>query len=356
MPPSAPNNRLSNPTIKDVAHAAGVSPMTASRALSGRAPVSAERRRAVERVAKMLGYRPNAIVQSVMSEMRRRKSSAFAGTLAFLNSSETEDSWRRFPYNREFLDGVRERAAQKGYVLDEIWIGQPGWTAARTGRVLAARGIRAFLVVPGSRAHHFDFPLGDFSMVSVGGLEFEFPVHRVLPDYARNYAACYRELRALGYRRIGMFAPECELLVSGEGALGGFLGAQWRDASGDAVPPGYFAGHWDGARTAFEEWFLRHRPDAVIGAFNQLSLWLRKLGARVPGDVGLAHPGLADDVDGWSGIDPCRGLQGAHAVDLLIGQVLHGETGLTSHPKCVSIAGRWVAGKTTRKIKANTQP
>jgi DNA-binding LacI/PurR family transcriptional regulator len=46
-------------TAADVARLAGVSPMTVSRVLRGRGPVSDETRAAVLRAAAMLDYRPN---------------------------------------------------------------------------------------------------------------------------------------------------------------------------------------------------------------------------------------------------------------------------------------------------------
>ena len=48
------------PTIKDVAAHAGVSVMTASRAINGKALVSAGAREAVAQEVKALGYVPNA--------------------------------------------------------------------------------------------------------------------------------------------------------------------------------------------------------------------------------------------------------------------------------------------------------
>src|SRR5690242_11190277 len=56
-----------NPTLRDVADAAGVHPATASRALNAntRALVNAETARRVLRVAEQLGYRPNPIARSL---------------------------------------------------------------------------------------------------------------------------------------------------------------------------------------------------------------------------------------------------------------------------------------------------
>jgi LacI family transcriptional regulator len=54
-------------TIEDVAAASGVSPTTVSHVFSGHRPVSDETRRMVREVANSLGYRPNAVAQSLRS-------------------------------------------------------------------------------------------------------------------------------------------------------------------------------------------------------------------------------------------------------------------------------------------------
>ena len=57
--------RGSNPTVADVARAAGVSKSTASRVLGGYGPVGAAARGAVEKAASELGYRPNGFARGM---------------------------------------------------------------------------------------------------------------------------------------------------------------------------------------------------------------------------------------------------------------------------------------------------
>lgn len=336
-------------TLRDVAAAAGVSPMTASRVLSGKARVSGAKSQAVREAAERLGYQVNTMVRSVMSEMRRRQSASFAGVLAFLNTSQDKDSWKALPYNRVYLDGARARAEASGFALDEIWIHQPGWTPHRTEEVLKARGIHGFLVPPGSAEDQFRFPLDDFAMASFGGLAFHLPIHQVLPDYFHNYSLCYEELWSLGYRRIGIFIPEYDLRVSGDEVLGGYLTAQWRRPKKNHVPVGTGAINWQVAGKAFNEWVLRHRPDAIIADYNEVPAWLSTIGIKVPEHLGLAHPSLALDVEDWSGVDMRCSLQAAQAVDLVVAQLLCNESGLPADPKTVVLSGQWFPRKTTRR-------
>lgn len=337
-----------NVSLKDVAALAGVSAMTASRVLANRANVSTARAEAVRSAAAKLGYLPNPMIQRVMSELRRGHSSALSGIIAFLNSSLGETDWRTLPYLRPYLDGARARAESTGFAFDEIWINQPGWSPARTRSVLLARGIHGFLVVPGSDPTQFKFDLSSFAIASFGGLAFDLPVHQVLPDAFHNTATCVRELTALGYRRVGLFIPEYERAVSGDEALGGYLSAQWQLPPANRVAVGAGARNWQVAEDAFKRWVVDQRPDVVIAAYNQADRWLADLGLSIPDHIGLVHPGLAEDVEGWSGIDADLASQGAQAVDLLTAQIFRNEHGLPAQPKRLTIRGRWVPGRTTR--------
>ena len=60
-----PMTNAERPTIKDVARKAGVSLGTASRALNGERSVSEAMRAKVERAIRELGYRPDAVAQSM---------------------------------------------------------------------------------------------------------------------------------------------------------------------------------------------------------------------------------------------------------------------------------------------------
>jgi len=70
MDKSAP--RKKPPTIKEVAARAGVSVMTASRAVNGKALVSAKARRAVDQAVIDLGYVPNASARALAGSADRR--------------------------------------------------------------------------------------------------------------------------------------------------------------------------------------------------------------------------------------------------------------------------------------------
>jgi len=341
-----------NPTIRDVALEAAVSPMTASRVLSGQAKVSESKRQAVLAAAGKLGYQVNPIVRSVMSEMRRRKANQFAGTIAFLNTSNQESAWREHEYNRAYLEGARERADQSGFALDEIWIGQSDWPPLRTLKVLQTRRIRGFLIPPGGTEAQMEFSFAEFAVAAFGSLPFKLLVNQVMPDYFYNSATCYEHLWASGYRRIGLFSPDYDMSACEYQNVGGFLSAQWKRPRKWHVPVGSGAVNWQAAEGAFLKWFQQHRPDAIIVSYDQVPRWLEKIEVSIPRDIGLAHPLLSHNTAGWSGVDLRSRLQGEQAIDLLTAQILRNETGLPREPKRLVIPGVWVEGNTTQLVQA----
>jgi len=64
----------------------------------------------------------------------------------------------------------------------------------------------------------------------------------------------------------------------------------------------------DGA--TFSAWYRRHKPDVVIGHFDECLGWLRKLRRRVPGDVGFFNLNWVARVRPLCGIDPRLDEQG----------------------------------------------
>ena len=89
------------PTLYDVAERAGVSKSLASLALQGSPKVAPASREAILAAADELGYRPNRTASSLV---RQRTSTIGVHILDLHN-----------PVFAEILDGVQERARQRGY-------------------------------------------------------------------------------------------------------------------------------------------------------------------------------------------------------------------------------------------------
>ncbi len=90
-------------TIKDVAHAAGVSTQTVSRVMNKFSYVSEETRQRVEEVVEQLGYRPSTLARSLIQQRSYTLGVVTFG-LKYIGPSRT-------------LNGVADKADELGYML-----------------------------------------------------------------------------------------------------------------------------------------------------------------------------------------------------------------------------------------------
>jgi DNA-binding LacI/PurR family transcriptional regulator len=94
-------SKARHPTIVDVARRAGVSKSLVSLVMRGAPNVSEEKREAVTRAAREIGYRPNAVARSLV----RRRSFVIGVMVSDLHN----------PYFTEVIDGIEAAARTFGY-------------------------------------------------------------------------------------------------------------------------------------------------------------------------------------------------------------------------------------------------
>jgi LacI family gluconate utilization system Gnt-I transcriptional repressor len=109
------------PTLKDVAAAAGVSPMTASRVMRGEPSVAETARKAVQAAVERLGYIPNQVAGS----LRSKRSGIIAVIVPTLTGSVFAETVR----------GITETLGPLDY---QIMIGESSYDLAREEKVTAA--------------------------------------------------------------------------------------------------------------------------------------------------------------------------------------------------------------------------
>lgn len=93
-------------TIRDVAKAAGVSVTTVSRALNGYPDVNEKTRLKIKKLAEEMGYRPNALAQSLVL----KKSRTIGVIISEMNRRNAKDS-----FAFEVLCGINDRASELNY-------------------------------------------------------------------------------------------------------------------------------------------------------------------------------------------------------------------------------------------------
>ena len=289
-------------SIKDIAKSAGVSHSTVSRALSNSPLIPASTRRRIERLARKMGYTPNAIARGLVT----RRTKTIGVIVTFIDD----------PFVAEVVRGIEEMAADSGY---RVILGTSHNDPAR--EVSLVRALREWsvegVIVASSRVGALYQPLlteigapivlinnqnrtrplhpraGDgeihsvvFDDVQGGELATHYMIsqgHRVIAylggpsDYAEN------RKRLTGYRRALASAKipyDPAIVCSGSGRV-------------------------DSGSLAKSLVALRARPTAIfcyndMAAIGSLSA-LKQAGLRVPGDLSIVG---FDDIPFASYVDP----------------------------------------------------
>lgn len=334
----------------------GVSKTTVVLALRNDPSISAETRIRVQQEARRLGYRRNPLVSALMAQVSQGRLGKEKGeVLAFLTAEPTEDGWMKWMHpGHGLVADLRRYAAQLGFRMDHFWLGPRGSQARRTAEILRARGVRgSILLVLPKDTPSLDLDWEHHPIVAHGHNFQGKPVHMACDDHFEGMKTCYRELRKLGYRRIGLALHPINEVHTRHRWPGAF-----------ATCPQLFGGktlsfrpkkkwlHDDDVRKPFLAWFDRMKPDAIIGtAPNPALTWLGQIGLRAGRDYGYARLDIPTEQLGQiAGIRENHKAIAAALVDLLIEQLNANHYGLPEVPKLVEIEGGWVSGASVRSM------
>jgi LacI family transcriptional regulator len=100
----------------------------------------------------------------------------------------------------------------------------------------------------------------------------------------------------------------------------------------------------------FQKWMHRHQPDALISFDTYVPGWLKRMGLRVPQDIGFVVHDWTPKMQGYAGIDQRRDHIAAAAVDLIVTQLSQHERGVPDVPRHIMIPSEWVEGPSVRGL------
>jgi LacI family transcriptional regulator len=332
-------------TVRQLALRLKVSHTTVSRALHNDPRISLPVREQVKRLAKELGYRPDPLLSALSSYRLSKRQTPIRAELAWINCWPEPDKLRTFKEFDLYWRGASKEAELAGYRLEPFNCPQqipPG----RLATILHARNIRGLLLTPswaGINPDWADFPWQDFSAVRFG-YSLEHPaVHVVTTDQLLAGMMAFENIWNLGYRRIAMVtARRAGTRVVHFSA--GYLFGQLKVAPKFLIVP-YLGGEVDSEQEErrFATWLKKAKPDAILTDRRNMPELLARCGLRVPRDIGLAALSVLDG-QASAGIDQHSEEVGAAAVQMLISQINHHQTGIPKVPRELLIAGCWVNG------------
>lgn len=332
-------------SLSSVAHAAGVSLSTASRALRHDPQIAAATRLRVQQVAREVAYASNPYVSVLMSRLRQSRPAPYRATIAWLDRLPVR-AWREDPVQREFFLGAHKRAAELGFQLDRVPC-RPGIDPARLREILRCRGIDAVLCSAdrlGSSYREFPLDVSGLAIATVGCRFTGTDLHFSTNDQFATARLGHRRLRALGYRRVGFVTTRALEEQVDYRFSGGFGAVHAAERDGEPVPI-FFADEQSDAE--LNGWLDRFGPEAVLTThLADVAERIRRSGRRIPRDVAFAMLDVERNDGGLAGVCQEHERVGAGAVDLVVSQINRGEFGVPAHAQGMLVEGLWMDGPT----------
>lgn len=343
MPSPLPTRRI---TLRDVAARAGCHFTTVSLALRSRPGIPETTRVRIRQLADELGYRPDPLLASLASYRHESRTPQFRATLAWITNFPTRTGWRQTELYHDYYRGARERAHELGFELQDFWLRDGRMTPDRATQILTARGIDGLILAPQpGPADAVALEWRRFSTVVIGPSVASPALHMVSPNQYRSMKLVIDQLKARGYRRIGLVMLEASDVRVEHNWLAGYLVMQRVFVPRDRLPA-LLLPAWDEQR--FAVWLRRNRPDVIVTKCSEVAVALPRLGSRVPEDVGTAFLSAAKSSGELAGLDERPLEVGAAAVDFLLTLLRHSERGIPDHPRRLLIEGEWVEGASVR--------
>jgi DNA-binding LacI/PurR family transcriptional regulator len=339
-------------TQQDIARKAGVHRATVSMAIKGHPNIPVKTRERILAIAASLGYEPDPMLSALAAYRNRRRPATFHGTLAWLINSAYGFDWRDRtlrPHFSDYYEGASRQAGNYGFKIEIFDFNAPGMTPTRMASILAARGIQGILLCPQPRPEtNLEFLWKDFAAVTFGYSLATPRLHTVGATQYRAMRLTVRQIRRLGYRRIGLALDGDHDLRTDHNYLAGYLVEEHlAGARRSATIPILSSPYPD--HGAVVRWLKAHRPDAIVTGNYHFHDLLRSFGTRVPEEIGVACPLLPSADTELAGVVENSQEIGTVAVNFLIGMIHRQERGVPDNPQRIHVEGRWLEGKTLQQ-------
>ncbi len=340
-------------TLRDIAKVAGVHFTTVGLALRNDPRVMPATATKVHAAAKQLGYTHDAML-SALSAYRHRNSRRFAGVIGYIVTYPPEMLQTNVT-ERMVRETASERALSLNFQLEAFQINAPGMTPDRLSEMLRARGVQGLILSPRlpDPGPMPDLAWSHFSPVALGFSITNLTIHRVCTYHTHNMRLCLSQMRARGYRRIGLVLPR-EIYERSRGhVLGAYLAEQQLLPREDRVEP-LFVPIAAITQANVGRWLKEQKVDGVILSAMPLEVmaFIENLKFKVPDQLGVAVISRFGKNEHIAGIDERMRLLGEGAVDTVVGMISRNERGLPAHPRYTLIEGSWVERPTVRPLPA----
>lgn len=334
---------IRDPSLKAIAHRAGVARSTVSRAMRGDPRITPETTQRVRAAAEAIGYRPNPLLSTLMERIRAQRTISFQGMIAIVTDHPDAARWYHLWHSwSELQRGAVERAGEQGYEIACVSIhGMPS-DGRRLTKILQARGIHGIYVTPRYGNPHLRLDWDHFSAATTGRSLLKPKLHRVTYDSFHGIQLACRKLRDAGCRRIMLYLRQREDLMTDRNYVAGFLLFLESTHPHDRIPPCLVP---DYSRESFLSLVRKFRPDGVACHTEQVLAWASEAGLRgSDGGLSIVHLDHVPTLTQCAGVNHNNHLIGRAVIDLIIAQIHRAERGAPEHPLTTVVEGSWVDG------------
>jgi len=342
-------------TLRDVAAQVGVSPTTVSSALRGKGRMTDVLRKHINETAHLLGYQVDPIISAGMAQMRKRPERRMQSVLAWLDATPERDTVEKMPVLSLLWRGAFTQAAEMGYDLQRFWLNEPGISPNRLAAILRARGIGGVLVkqyFEGSiseSAPEVNFDFSGFACVSAGSRLGGPDIPWAQADLFACTSLALRELRVLGYRRIGLVWGVCVDARTDHRISSAYEGFIRLHPEMIRLP--IFVDESKDERKRLLTWLKTEKPDVVLSCKPPDEI--RSLGFRVPEDIGVCTLDHFNEFGDCAGVYQNHSEIGAAAVRMLQAQLQQRLRGIPEITTATMVEGRWIPGASLRNMNVS---
>jgi len=341
-------------SLDDIAKAVGVSMMTVSLALRDHGKISKATKEKVQAMAKEMGYVKDPEISRLMAYIRNRKDLKLQSILGFLHNEPTEFRKNSGSYLMKLYEGAKAEAENLGYILEPLWLQQPGMNPKRMQQIIDARNIKGVLLAPSPSDKVEKLKSLDYSKLS--GVNISYSI--VEPRFSRVAVNHYQAMNlamdtlwAKGFRRIGLALEEKASKRVRDLWVAGFSAWQYSKFKEIKTPPLIITDEWE---KPLLKWQKDHKVEVVLTQNAIVQNILESAKLRVPEDVSVAflnanfqkgkqsHAGIVQDVY----------REGQIAIQYLVSLILSREQGIPENNVTMMTKGKWQEGSTVGKPKA----
>jgi DNA-binding LacI/PurR family transcriptional regulator len=343
-------------TLADIGRHCGYHYSTVGYALRNHPSIPEKTKAYIRRVADELGYRPDPTLASLVAYRKQKRDPNFRTTIGVIVDGEEKASAWRDPSKKhfsslEYWKGMKERAEELGYRLEEFSVGLKRQFEKRVDKILHARGISAVIVAP---VWNTDDPISlsweRLSAITIGYSLASPHLPRITHQHRAGAQTAVRKMVDLGYRRLALMLPyeydervshawsagfygECKLLGIEEECLTYMPRNHPRAWTDDCL-----------------DWLENHHPEAVLTPLQHFHEFLVSHEIEVPHHMGLVMLDLPSMEIPLTGIYQNSFIIGREAVNMVSSCYINHIRGLLDYQHIHVIKGQWNQGSSTRPL------